>query len=218
MATLRSDTEVVRELLDRAGRTYARDAEITLKDTPEPLFQLLVLAMLLSARISAEIATQAARELFAAGWRTPESMVRAPRGQVIAALKRGRYSRYDESTATRLRKAAERVRDEYDGDLRGLAERSGHDEKAAARLLQEFDGIGPVGAEIFLREVQDTWTWLRPHLDERTLAGATELQLPRDPDALTELAGASEMAPLAAALVRVTLDSKLRDEVLAAPG
>lgn len=215
MGTSHSDTDVVRELLDRAGQTFAQEAGITLKDQPKPLFQLLVLSMLLSARISAEIATQTARELFHAGWRTPQAMAKAPRREVIAALQRGHYTRYDESTATRLHEAAERVTSEYRGDLRELAERGGHDEAATARLLEEFDGIGPVGAEIFMREVQDTWTWLRPHMDDRVLDGAAELDLPRDPDKLSKLSGSHEVAPLAASLVRVTLDTKLHDAVTA---
>lgn len=213
MTTSRSDTELVRDLLDRAGRTFAEEAHITLKDTPKPLFQLLVLSLLLSSRISAEIATRAARELFTAGWRTPDSMADAPRAQVIAALQRGHYTRYDESMATRLHKAAQRVTSEYHGDLRGLAARSGRDTADASRLLEEFDGIGPVGAEIFLREVQDTWTWLRPHLDDRALDGAEALHLPRDRSRLASLAGSREISPLAAALVRVTIDPKLRDEL-----
>lgn len=213
MTASRSDTDVVRDLLDRAGRTYAEEARITLKDTPKPLFQLLVLSTLLSSRISADIATRVARELFVAGWRTPDTMEAAPRAEVIAALQRGRYTRYDESTATRLRKMAHRVTAEYRGDLRELAQRSDHDAGAAARLLEEFDGIGPVGAEIFLREVQDTWTWLRPHLDDRALDGAETLHLPRDRGGLGALAGTRGTAPLAAALVRVTIDSQLRDEL-----
>lgn len=79
MTASRSDTDVVRDLLDRAGRTFAEEARITLKDTPKPLFQLLVLSVLLSSRISADIDTRAARELFAAGWRTPDTMEAAPR-------------------------------------------------------------------------------------------------------------------------------------------
>ncbi|WP_305091540.1 endonuclease [Prescottella sp. R16] len=207
------DAAAVRVLLDRAGRTYAQEARITLKDQPKPLFQLLVLALLLSTRISAGIATRTARELFHAGWRTPRTLRDAPRPEVIAALQRGHYTRYDESTATRLRAAAEHVDDEYRGDLRGLAERSGHVPAAAVRLLEEFDGIGPVGAEIFLREVQDTWPWLRPHLDERALAGAEALGLPRDAAALGDLARPGEVAQLAAALVRVTLDASLPETV-----
>ena len=45
---------IVRELLARHGRLYAEDAGIRLADRPGPLYQLLVLATLLSAPIGAE--------------------------------------------------------------------------------------------------------------------------------------------------------------------
>ena len=61
-------------LLARHDRTYAQEAGIELADMPAPLFQLLVLANLLSARIGAGAAVATARELFAAGFRTPEAM------------------------------------------------------------------------------------------------------------------------------------------------
>src|SRR3546814_8670495 len=61
-------------LLREHGTTYADEAGVTLRDEPSPLYQLLVLTTLSATRISAEIAVAAARELFAAGWRTPEKM------------------------------------------------------------------------------------------------------------------------------------------------
>ena len=45
---------IVAELLARHGRLYAEDAGIRLADRPGPLYQLLVLATLLSAPIPAE--------------------------------------------------------------------------------------------------------------------------------------------------------------------
>lgn len=205
--------DTVTKLLARAGRTYAEDAGITLKNTPKPLFELLVLTLLSSTRISADIAVAAARELFQAGWRTPEAMATAPRADVIAALGRGHYVRYDESTATRLREMGERVGSEYQGDLRKLAQRADGDAAVAARLLEEFDGIGPVGAGIFLREVQDEWTWLRPFLDKRAQQGAEALGVPTGSAQLEKHAPDGRFAPLAAALVRVSLDDELLDDV-----
>ncbi|HEY1324503.1 MAG TPA: endonuclease, partial [Streptosporangiaceae bacterium] len=68
---------IVRELLTRHGRLYAEDAGIRLADRPGPLYQLLVLATLLSAPIAAETAVAAGRELFAAGYRSPKAMSEA---------------------------------------------------------------------------------------------------------------------------------------------
>jgi len=64
-------TPTVRKLVSEYGTTFAHQAGITPADKPAPLFQLLVLTTLLSARIKADIAVDTAKELFAAGWRTP---------------------------------------------------------------------------------------------------------------------------------------------------
>ncbi|MDX1891867.1 endonuclease [Mycolicibacterium sp. 050158] len=199
----------VAQLLNQAGQTYAEEAGITLEDTPKPLFQLLVLCMLASKPIDAEIAVHAAREIFHAGLRTPEAVLDARRCTMIAAFGRAGYARYDESSATRLVAIAETVRDRHHGDLRTLAEAAGQDVHRVATLLQEFTGIGPTGSAIFLREVQDTWTWVRPFFDDRAIEAARELGLPTDPAALAALAP-RRVAHLAAALVRVSLDAELR--------
>lgn len=202
------------ELGERAGPTYAEEAGIELRDTPSPLFELLVLSMLLSTRISADIAVAAARELFGAGLRTPKAMSEAGRADIIAALGRGHYVRYDESTATRLNELSHRVIDTYSGDLRKLAEAADNDVARTRELLQEFNGLGPVGSDIFLREVQDVWPWAAPYFDKKARGVTEELGLPDDPGALAELAPGST-AQFAAALVRASLDKNLRDSLSA---
>ena len=200
--------ELTRHLLKVAGTTYARDAGIAVKDTPQPLFQLLVLSMLASKPISAQIAVSAARELFAAGWRSPDAVLEANRGDVIKAFGRAHYVRYDESSATRLVSIAEHVKHKYGGDLRRLADLSGRRVAPARRLLKEFNGIGDTGADIFLREVQDVWPWVRPYFDDRARKAAGELGLPADPEKLASLAPRS-CAQFAAALIKVSLDESL---------
>ncbi|WP_040814028.1 hypothetical protein [Nocardia concava] len=210
------DRETVRALLERAGTSYAAQAGIRLSDKPAPLFQLLVLSQLLGHRISADIATAAARELFDAGYTTPRWMAEAEWSDLVRTLGRAHYVRYDESTATRLIANATELTEHRSGDMRGLAAESGHDPARLAALLQRFEGIGPVAADIYLREVQDIWTWLRPYFDDRARRGAAELDLPTDPAALDRLSPTGRDADLAAALVRVTLDHDLRDEIRAA--
>ncbi|MEV4129993.1 endonuclease [Nocardia sp. NPDC049707] len=208
--------DVVNALLDRAGSGYAAEAGITLADEPAPLFQLLMLAELLSTRISADIAVAAAKELVSTGYRTPNRVADAGWQELVDALDRAHYKRYDESAASRLGANASRVLDRYGGDLRKLADEAEHDSTRAAELLQQFQGIGPTGSDIFLREVQDVWTWVRPHFDERALRGAERVQLPADPDRLADLAPENHTADLAAALVRVGLNREIADQVLAA--
>jgi hypothetical protein len=166
---------------------------------------LLVLAELLSARIGADIAVGTAGELYAAGLTTPQRMRDSPRHTVIKALGRGGYRRYDERTATQLREAASLVMDRYAGDLRRLADAAGGEVRAADQLLQEFTGIGPTGAAVFLREAQAVWPWVRPRLDDRARAGAARVGLTDDPATLAGLVSDDELAPFAAGLVRIAL-------------
>jgi endonuclease III len=210
---MKATEDTVRRLLDEAGTTYADQAGIRLDDKPMPLFELLVLCMLASKPIDANIAVRAAQEIFGEKLRTPDAVLDAERTTMIEAFGRAGYARYDESSATRLVDIATAVRDDYHGDLRGLAARSEHDTATAKRLLEEFTGIGDTGSDIFLREVQDVWPWVRPHFDDRAIAAARDLGLPGDPKKLADLAGHG-CAPLAAALVRVSLDSDLRDKIL----
>jgi hypothetical protein len=203
----------VRRLIDLAGTTYADEAGIRLRNEPMPLFQLLALCMLASKPIGADVATTAARAVFEAGIRTPGQVLAADRQSLIVAFGRAGYARYDESSATRLSEMATVVNDEYHGDLRNLALECGEDPARAHRALQRFKGIGDTGAGIFLREVQDVWPWVRPYFDERALTTADDLGLPTTPEELGELAPRTT-ARLAAALVRVSLSSQLRDDVL----
>ncbi|HEY0696513.1 MAG TPA: hypothetical protein VGD43_01745, partial [Micromonospora sp.] len=112
------DQKRVRTLLDHYGRTYAEEAGIRLADRPGPLYQLLVLATLLSTRIRAQVAVAAARELFTAGYRTPQRMLDASWQDRVDALGRGHYRRYDERTATMLGDGARLCLHRWRGDLR----------------------------------------------------------------------------------------------------
>jgi len=205
------NTSVVRSLLDRQGTTYAADAGITLRNTPGPLYQLLVLAHLLSARIKADIAVASARALFDAGMRDPRKMADATWQQRVDALGEGGYRRYDERTATQLGDAAELVLREYQGDLRRL-----RDAGDPRKLLREITGIGPAGVDIFLREAQGVWPECAPYFGRKALEGAERVGLPTSAASLEKLVSGKDLPRLAAALVRVALHGDAAQEVRAA--
>ncbi|MBQ0969291.1 MULTISPECIES: endonuclease [Streptomyces] len=210
----RDQRRTVRELVDAHGQTYAEEAGIRLKDTPQPLYRLLVLAHLLSARISASIAVATARALGEAGLRDARRMAGATWQQRVDALGRGGYRRYDERTATQLGEAAELLTERWGGDLRRLRDEADGDVSELRRLLQEFPGMGPTGADIFLREAQLVWPEAGPLLDRKALQGAERLGLPGDQDRLLALAGKTEPAVLAAALVRAAVDKEVAEDTL----
>lgn len=205
--------QVVRRLLNIAGTTYAAEAGVRISDKPRPLFQLLVLCMLASKPIDAAIAMRAGHELFSAGLKTPKAVLNADRQTMIEAFGRAHYVRYDESSATRLTEMAHRVVEQYSGDVREIPRRTSANVDATKQMLKQFKGIGDTGADIFLREVQDVWTWVRPYFDKRAIRMARELGLPGDPDKLGALAPRAN-ARLAAALVRASLDQDVRRQVV----
>ncbi|GAA2820368.1 endonuclease [Saccharopolyspora taberi] len=205
-----SDRTTARNLLEQGGTTYAAQAGIKLENKPAPLYRLLVLSVLLSTRIKADIAVAAARELAEFG--TPEKMRNATWQQRVDALGRAHYVRYDESTATALGEGAQLLLDEYGGDLRKLRD---DDVRAMQRRLREVPRMGPVGVHIFCREAQAVWPELRPYLDKKALQGAEKVGLPTDPRRLAELVADDDLARLAAALVRVELEKDLREKVSA---
>ncbi len=196
---------VVQTLLRKQGQTYAEEAGIALADRPAPLYQLLVLATLLSTRIRACVAVAAARELFAAGYGTPQGMEAASWQDRVDALGRGHYRRYDERTATMLGDGGRLCRERWHADLRRLHQEASGQAAALRRSLTEFPGIGPTGADIFLREAQAVWADLRPYADRRVATGAQRLGLPTDRDKLARLVGGADFPRLASALVRVSL-------------
>jgi endonuclease III len=208
---------IVKELLDRCGSLYAEEAGIKLADRPGPLYQVLVLATLLSAPIPAETGITAARELFAAGYRSPKAMSEASWQDRVDALGRGHYRRYDERTATMLGDGADLLARRWHGDLRKLRDQAGGDARGIASLLTEFPGVGPVGASIFLREIQDVWPVIAPYVDAKVTSGARRVRLPYDRESVAGLlTGSGQPARLAAALVRVSLSQRAASEVTAA--
>ena len=213
IGSMSTQRDRARRLVDKHGCTFAAEASITLRDKPAPLWQLLVLTLLLSTRISADIALATARELFSAGWRTPQRLRESTWQQRVDALGRGGYRRYDESTATRLDDAAALLIDRWSGDLRRLSNEGEAGVSHLSSLLQEFTGIGPTGADVFLREVQAVWPQVRPHTDPLVRKGAKAAELPEDARTLAGLVDDDEFASLAAALVRVARDPSLLDDL-----
>lgn len=207
-----SKPDLARVILDSYGRTYAEETGIRLKDSPAPLFQLLNLSLLLSARISAENAVRAARALLEAKLTTPWKMAEASWQDRVDVITSHGYKRYDERTSTMLGETAEILLEQYDGDLRKLRQEADRDVQTEHRLLQQFKGIGQVGADIFLREVQGVWQEVFPYVDARVAKAAKKIELPADARALARLVDRNEFPRFVSGLVRADL-ANAREQV-----
>lgn len=192
------------DLVAAHGRTYADEVGIRLADEPAPLFQLLVLTHLLSANLSAELGLRAARAV-RQEFRTAIAMAEATDDQRWQVLSEARYLR-KEQTARQLGEMATHLVEEYAGDLRRLHDRADGDPGRIGELLQEFAGVGPLGADIFRREAQAVWPSLRPFLDEKAAAPARELGLPHTAAGLARRTGDDDLSRVGAALVRHALE------------
>jgi hypothetical protein len=211
-----SKDRIVEALLERHGRTYAQELGIDLgRGTPSVLFRWLCASLLLSARISADLAMQAARALTREGWTSARRMADATWEQRTRTLNQAGYARYDESTSRMLGDTAKLLLDKYRGDLRRLRDVAGRDPARERALLKECKGIGDVGADIFCREAQSAWDELFPFGDRRALEAAGRLGLEDDAGGLARRVSREDYPRLLAALVRTGL-AKDFDEVLQA--
>ncbi|OYO13824.1 DNA methylase [Enemella evansiae] len=117
----------------------------------DQLFKWLVACLLFANPISQEIAAAAFGALDRDGVLTPKRLAEADWQHLVDLLGEGHYKRYDESKARELIALGRDVQQRYDGRLATLPEGAGS-RSAILDRLQEFTGIGPKAAEIFLRE------------------------------------------------------------------
>ncbi len=198
-------TETLSLLLEHYGYTYADEAGVRLRNSPAPLFQLLLLCSLLSAPIQAEHAVSAAASLFSSGLTTPGRVAHASWQARLDAITWTGYRRFDERTATLLGQTAEQVLHRYQGDLRKLRQAAAGDVQQMHEALQQLQGIGKSGADIFLREAQGVWLEAYPYADERVRRAARALGLSPEPRALSELVRKRDFPRFVVALIRVHL-------------
>jgi endonuclease III len=201
-----SGDQILEALLERHGQTYATELGIDLEgNTPSALYRWLCAATLLSARIGAGAAMQAAQALAEQGWTTAQKMAAATWEQRTRTLNQAGYARYDESTSRMLGDTAKMLLEKYQGDLRRLRDAAERDPARERALLKECKGIGDVGADIFCREVQVAWDELFPFADRRALQMAGRLGLEDDAEKLAKRVPRKDYPRLLAALVRAGL-------------
>jgi endonuclease III len=209
--------DVVAELLSRHGRTFSEELSADVPaDTAEAMFRLLVFATLASARIRTAAAVEASNALFEKGWTSPAVLAETTWEDRVEVLNKNGYARYDESAARILGDSCGYLLETYDGDVRAVRDEADHHRDREHTLLMQFKGIGPVGADIFLREAQAGWDELIPYVDGRTRQTARDLGLPRDPRRLLDLVERDQFPRLVAAIVRSRLEHDTDDVLDAA--
>ena len=140
-------------------QTYSDELGLNL-DKPEDRFKWFLASVLFAKRISAETAKKTYQNFEAEKLTRPDAILQAGWDRLVEVLDSGGYTRYDFSTATNLMGIAKTLKEKY-GNLERLHSESSSPTDLENRL-QEFKGIGPVGINIFLRELRGIWKNAKP--------------------------------------------------------
>ena len=198
-----SRDDVVTALLARHGTSFSEAAGVDVTHaTPASTWSWYLTCLLLSARISSDLAIRASHAYLRTIGRGVRATAEASWQHRVDVLNANGYARYDERTSAMLGDTAEAVLDRYGGDLRRLRHEADGDPGRIHRLLQQFKGVGRVGADIFCREVQVVWTELAPFVDDAAAAIADRLGLGRRPATVLRGVDRPDVPRFLAALVR----------------
>jgi endonuclease III len=142
---------------------------------PEDRFKWFLASVLFAKRISAETAKETYRYFEQEELTSPNAILEAGWDRLVEVLDSGGYTRYDFSTATNLLAIAKTLLEKY-GSLERLHAESGSPRDLESRL-QEFRGVGPVGVNIFLRELRGIWGKAKPKPSPMAVATAQRIGL-----------------------------------------
>jgi endonuclease III len=133
-------------------KIYARDLGIDLSSKQElNYFEWFLACLLFGKPIQQEVAKRAYLEFVKERLITPDAIMQAGWDKLVEILDKAHYVRYDFSTATKLLDISNDLKRKY-GTLTNLLQQSHSPDELSSRL-QEFKGIGPKTAEIFLRDI-----------------------------------------------------------------
>lgn len=149
--------EAVRQLMEEWGGRFSSELGIDIDSRdPEEIFKWFLASLLFGSRIRQNVAVRTYREFEKRGVLTPDDIIRTGWEGLVDILDSGGYVRYDYITATKLLDIAESLNKMYGGDLNRLHE-DAKDARDLESKLMEFKGVGPVTANIFLRELRGVW-------------------------------------------------------------
>jgi endonuclease III len=142
--------------LDSNKQLFSEELGINVFSRKEAeIFKWFLAALLFGKPIQQEVAKKTYLEFKKAKILTPDAILRAGWNRLVKILDRGKYVRYDFSTATKLLEISKALKEKY-GPLTNLHKQAKNSRDLEKRLI-EFKGVGPVTTNIFLRELRTVW-------------------------------------------------------------
>jgi endonuclease III len=124
--------------------------------TDQGLFDWLLASLLFGRPVQQQTAATAYRKFKADGWDTPEHFTADDQHPLWHELWEGDYHRMSSVMSEELRDVMRGLTADYGGSVARLVRTAGSRAEVTARL-EQFKGVGPKTAEIFLREVPDAF-------------------------------------------------------------
>lgn len=152
----------LRAMLERS-QLYSEELGIDLSaGSDRESFKWFLASLLFGGRITEIIAKHTYQAFVRHGLLTPRKILAAGWDYLVNPIMReGGYVRYDESKSRQLLRDCDKLVHDYGGSLKRL-----HDDAADAADLEhrltDFYGVGPVTANIFLRELRPFWSKANP--------------------------------------------------------
>ena len=169
---------VIKALVKHLGGGYSQALNIQLKGAREPeIFKWFLASFLYGARISEALASRTYLEFERCKVLTPKKIQDTGWDGLVEILDAGGYVRYDFSTATKLLAVSGDLIEQYDGRLSNVHAASQDPADLEVRLQNIGKGIGPVTANIFLRELRGIWPKAEPLLSGPVIMAAKHLGL-----------------------------------------
>jgi len=147
----------------KQSRLYSEELGIDLSARDdERYFRWFLASLLFGGHISETIARHTYQAFCRHQLTTPRQILAAGWDFLVSPIMReGGYVRYDFSKSDQILRDCQMLVDEYDGSLWRVHEMARDAPDLEARLLA-FYGVGPVTANIFLRELRPFWSKADP--------------------------------------------------------
>lgn len=133
---------------------HAGDFGLDIMNGDDDLFRWFLLTFLLGKPIQSSVAVRTWNLFIEQNRDIPWAILEMKDRQLVRLLHSGGYTRYQHVMTTALKTCMKQLVDSYDGSLVLLID-SCADENELSKRLQEFYGVGPKTAEIFMRETEE---------------------------------------------------------------